>query len=175
MKKITLLLICFCATGLSFSQTNYGFRAAYNISNLDFTTDAPAMNAHRNGLAFGFFVEYDFNEALSFMPEIQWSAEGAKDEILRVNYIQMPLQMRARINNYVSIGAGPQMGLKTWSFEDGYRNLVFSGVASVQIRITDLFFVDARYILGFSNIFDDVTGLDAVNTNFQVGVGIKVF
>jgi len=175
MKKITLLLLCLCATGLSFSQTNYGFRAAYNISNLDFTSEAPAQNAHRNGLAFGFFVEYDFNEALSFMPEIQYSAEGAKDEILRVNYIQMPLQMRAHFGNNVVVGAGPQIGLKTWSFEDGYRNLVFSGVAGIEVRITDIFFVDARYTYGFSNIFDDETNLDAINTNFQLGVGIKVF
>ncbi|MBT8266473.1 MAG: PorT family protein [Bacteroidia bacterium] len=175
MKKIALLFVCFCFTGLLFSQTNYGFRAAYNISNLDFTTEAPAQNAHRNGLAFGFFVEYDFNEGLSFMPEIQWSAEGAKAEVLKVNYVQMPLQLRAHFGNDVVVGAGPQIGLKTWSFEDGYRNIVFSGVAGIEVRLSDKFFVDARYTYGFTNIFDDETNLEAINTNIQLGIGVKMF
>ena len=40
--------------------------------------------------------------------------------------------------------------------------------------ITDVFFVDARFSYGLTNVFDDTTGLDAINKNLQFGFGLKM-
>ncbi len=161
---------------ISFAQNaKYGMRVGYNISNLDFEPDPTFDNSHRNGFAIGFFGEYDLSASIALAPEIQFSAEGAKDRSLRVDYIQAPILLKFRIGNKVALGAGPLVGVKVHEFEDGYRNFGFSGVGALEFMITDEIFIDARYHYGLTNILDDnPAGLEAKNTNIQIGIGVKI-
>ena len=176
MKKNLLLVVIVAVSMLSFSQDiQYGARAALNVSNLDFDPDADFENKHRNGFAFAGFVEFGFSEDISLMTELQWSAEGGKDESLRADYIQLPIQLMFSINERLSIGAGPQIALKTWENEDAFSTFAFSGVAGLQYMITSEIFVDARYSYGLSNILDqDSTDTEAKNHVMQFGIGIKI-
>ena len=175
MKKIILLIVLLCISFYGFSQgTKYGVRAGLNISNLDFD-DAPFHdNMHRNGFMIGFFGEYGLSKTVSLMPEIQFSAEGAKHESLRLDYLQLPVLFKFRLSDKIAAGLGPQVSLKVHEFEDGINNFAYSGVAGVEVKLSYSLFVDARYTYGFRNVFDeDLINAKAINTNFQFGFGFK--
>ncbi|OBX19028.1 MULTISPECIES: porin family protein [Bizionia] len=176
MKKQLLLIAFVIIATISYAQNAmYGVRAGINVSNLDFEPDATFDNQHRNGFAIGFFGEYDLSASIALAPELQFSAEGAKDRNLRVDYIQAPILLKFRIGDRLSLGAGPLVGVKIHEFEDGYRNFSFSGVGALEFMITDEFFIDARYHYGVTNILDDnPANLEAKNTNIQIGIGVKI-
>lgn len=176
MKKQILLTAFIVVASFSYAQNAlYGVRVGYNISNLDFEPDATFDNQHRNGFAIGFFGEYNLSDAIALAPEVQFSAEGGKDRELRVDYIQVPILLKFRLADRIAIGAGPLVGVKVHEFEDGYNNFGFSGVGALEFMITDEIFIDARYHYGFTNVLNDNSaGLEAKNTNIQIGVGIKM-
>ena len=103
MKKVLLASILLLFVTLSFSQgyetTKYGIRAGFNISNLNFEPAPLFTNAHRNGFFFGGFAEFMLSNSVFLNTEIQWSAEGGKDEDLRANYINLPVQLRFALSN----------------------------------------------------------------------------
>lgn len=177
MKKSLIVIALVFSVAVTFAQENvYGVRAGYNVTNLDFRPEVPAgvENAHRNGFAIGFLAEYGISEKFSIAPEIQFSAEGAKDKEFRLDYLQMPILINYKFTRKIALGVGPQVSLKAHDYEDGIKNIVYSGIAGLTYMITDEIFVDARFSYGLTNLFDDETGLDAINKNLQFGFGIKL-
>ena len=86
----------------------------------------------------------------------------------------MPLFFKYKIDSALSVGLGPQAALKGHSYEDGLTNLGFSVLGGLEYLITDEFFIDFRYSYGLSNVLDDNdAGLEAKNTNMQIGFGVK--
>ncbi|MDX1278232.1 porin family protein [Oceanihabitans sediminis] len=171
-----LLLLAFLVTGVlvQAQDVTSGIRVGLNISNLDFEPHPEFENAHRNGFAIGAFVNYPLSEKVSLMPELVYSAEGGKAKELRANYIQLPVTLRFHFGN-LSVGVGPQANLKVWEYEDGYKNLILSGVGGLQYDISDTFFLDARFNYGFTNILEDnPAGIEAKNSTIQVGFGLKI-
>ncbi|HNQ28467.1 MAG TPA: outer membrane beta-barrel protein [Aquaticitalea sp.] len=171
----TLLLFVGMAT-VSYSQsTLYGVRAGLNVSNLDFEPDPDFRNMHRNGFFFGGFADFGISNSLSALVELQYSAEGAKADDIKADYIQMPIMFRYTIGDTFTIGAGPMASLKTWKNKDAFSTFAFSAVGGVEYMITDELFIDARFSYGITNILDeDINGLEAKNNNIQIGVGIKL-
>lgn len=157
----------------TFQGVKYGVRGGYNISNLDFDGDSNAKNKHRNSIYIGFFANIGLSKTISIVPEIQFSAEGANEEVLNLDYIQAPIFLRFRLSEKIHAGFGPQVGLKVHKYEDGIRNFAYSGVAGVDYKINYALFIDARYTYGISNIFDEKLGITAKNTNIQLGIGYK--
>lgn len=177
MKKSLLLIVLIFTVAITSAQDNvFGVRAGYNVTNLDFRPEVPVgvENAHRNGFAIGFMAEYSLSEKVSISPEIQFSAEGAKDKEFRLDYLQVPVLLNYKITRKIALGVGPQFSLKAHDYEDGFKNIVYSGIAGLTYMITDEFFVDARFSYGLTNVFDTETGLEAINKNLQLGFGIKL-
>lgn len=177
MKSLLLTVLFVAITTVSFSQeVSYGVRAGLNISNLDFDPDPTFTNLHRNGFAFGGFVDYGISETFSAYVEIQYSAEGGKADDFRADYIQMPVMARFGIGEKLTVGIGPMASLKTWKNRDAFETMTFSGVGGVEYMINDELFVDARVHYGLSNILNgDIVGnQEAQNTTFQFGFGIKI-
>jgi opacity protein-like surface antigen len=176
MKNYLVALLFACSTTIGLSQDiSYGIRGAINISNLDFDPDANFENKHRNGFAFGGFVDFGLTEDISVLTELQWSAEGGKDESLRADYIQLPILLRFLVSQRLTLGVGPQIALKTWEDQDAFSTFAFSGVAGLEYMITDELFLDARVSYGFSNVLDqDLTDSKAKNHVIQFGFGIKL-
>lgn len=175
MKKTILLFAFVIFSTYSFSQNGmYGVRAGLNISNLDFEPNPTFDNEHRNGFAIGFFGEFDLSKEIGIAPEIQFSAEGAKDRDLRIDYIQIPILFKYRFGDRFSVAAGPMAGVKVWEHEDGYKNFAFSLVGGLEFFITNDIFIDARYHYGLTNIIDDESSFEAKNSNLQIGVGVKI-
>ncbi|MFT7050237.1 MAG: opacity protein-like surface antigen [Psychroserpens sp.] len=176
MKSLLLTLLFVTVTTLSFSQeVSYGIRGGLNISNLDFDPDPTFSNQHRNGFAFGGFVDYGVTEQFSIQLEVQYSGEGAKADELRADYIQMPIMARFSLGEKFTVGIGPMVSLKSWEEQDVFSTFTFSGVGGVEYMITDELFIDARLHYGLSNILDkDLTNLEAQNTTIQFGFGIRI-
>ncbi|APY07023.1 hypothetical protein BWZ20_01330 [Winogradskyella sp. J14-2] len=177
MKKFLLASLLVGLTTICMAQeVRYGVRGALNVSNLDFDPDATFENKHRNGFAFAGFVEYGFSEELALHTELQWSAEGGKDEDLRADYIQMPILLKLSTSDRLSFMSGPQVALKTWQNNDGFSTFAFSGVIGAEYMITDELFVDARFSYGLTNILDEdnLPNLEAKNHVMQFGFGIKI-
>lgn len=155
------------------SGIKYGIRGGYTISHLDFEKEPLAGNTHRNSMFIGFLANIGLSRSLSVVPEIQFSGEGANEETLHLDYIQMPILFRFRFSEKFHAGIGPQIGLKVHKTEDGMKNLAYSAVIGADYKINYAIFVDVRYNYGIRNVFDDHLGIDAKNRNIQLGVGYK--
>jgi Outer membrane protein beta-barrel domain len=175
MKKLLLLAFLLIISIEGFSQSGtFGVRGGYNISNLDFDVmPANTVNKHRNSIYIGFFADYRLSNTVSVVPEIQFSAEGAKTETLHLDYIQAPIILKFKLSPRVRLGVGPQVGLKVHKYEDGVRNFAYSAVAGAEYKINEVLFLDVRYTYGISNIFDDYLNVEAKNRNVQIGVGYQ--
>lgn len=195
MKKILLLITLLSFSIDSFSQNikpsdsipnteanakssashgvKFGVRGGYTISNLDFEGTPTMENKHRNSFYIGFFANIGLSRTISLVPELQFSPEGANAEPLHLDYIQVPVMLMFRFSEKIHAGFGPQVGLKVHKFEDGIHNFAYSAVAGVEYKINHAIFADVRYIYGLRNIFEDQLGIEAKNTNIQLGVGYK--
>ena len=165
----------------SFSQgyetTKYGVRAGVNISNLNFEPTPIDRNLHRNGFYFGGFAEFSLSETLWLNTEIQWSAEGAKDEDWKANYINIPVQLKFVTGDRFSIGLGPQLGIKTWKSSDAFDTMTYGGVAGIEYQFLKDYFIDVRATYKLNNMLDEDNvppGLEASQFSIQVGIGIKI-
>lgn len=155
-------------------EVSWGVRAGLNISNLDFDPDPMFDNTHRNGFFIGFYADINFSEKLALSPEIQFSAEGAKADELRAEYLHLPVLLRLKLGERFAIGVGPQASLKVHEYEDNFKNFVFSGVGGIEYNIWDDFYIDARVDYGFMNLLDDDFNYEAKQINYQFGFGIKI-
>ena len=86
MKNYLLALLFACFTTVSMSQEiRYGVRGALNVSNLDFDPDATFENQHRNGFAFGGFVDFGLTEDVSlFDPDATFENQHRNGLLLEV-------------------------------------------------------------------------------------------
>lgn len=159
--------------GSKFQGVKYGVRGGLTISNLDFDETPPMENKHRNSFYIGFFADIGLSRTISVVPEIQFSPEGAKIEVLHLDYIQAPVLIKFRLSEKVKLGIGPQASLKSYKKDDGVKNFAYSGVAGLEYKLTHLLFADVRYTYGISDVFDDNLSLSAQNTSVQIGVGYK--
>ena len=175
MKTLVTTLVVLLVTAFSFSQeTKYGVRGGITISNLDYKDGPINENSHRYGFVFGVYVEYGLSDKFSVAPELQFSPEGSNHEGFANDYLNLPVLLKYSLIDRISIGAGPQLGLKVHAHEDGFKNLVFSGVGIVEIKLADDWFIDARINYGFSNIFDDELLPEAKNVVYQFGLNYKI-
>ncbi|MGC1205060.1 MAG: porin family protein [Flavobacteriaceae bacterium] len=159
--------------GSTFQGIKYGVRGGLTISNLDFDDAPPMENKHRNSFYIGFFADIGLSKTVSVVPEIQFSPEGAKIEVLQLDYIQAPVLIKFRLSEKVKIGIGPQASLKSNKKDDGVKNFAYSGVAGLEYKLTHMLFADVRYTYGISDVFDDNLAISAQNTSVQIGVGYK--
>lgn len=174
MKNLLLLTLLYGISFQMFSQSGtYGIRGGYNISNLNFSDTPIAKNKHRNSIYLGAFANFELSKQVSIVPELQFSAEGASNEDLNLDYIQAPILFKFKVSSRVRFAIGPQVSLKVYKFEDGIKNFAYSGIGGLEYKINEMLFVDLRYTQGISNIFDENLNIKAVNTNVQIGVGYQ--
>lgn len=197
MKKILLLSFLMCSF-IAFSQetdteeemdgkgyvstdteTRYGFKAGINLSNysgtnLDDIQDG--LNDSRIGAVFGFFVDMHLIGKLRFQPELLYSAQGAKEEALRADYLQMPLMIKFEITDFLNIQAGPQVGVKIHEFEDSFKNFDFAVNGGIGVEVLENVSIEARYSLGLADMFDEdrAPNFEGKNAVIQLGVTYRL-
>jgi opacity protein-like surface antigen len=175
MKKIVLLLVVVLAlTSVQAQETMYGVRGGIGLSSLSFDQDIEFDNEDRLGAFFGGFVDFGISERFSIMTEANFSAEGAKDEPLQLDMIQLPVQLRYALSDDVKLGVGPQFSFVTWDNQNIFSQYAFSVVGGLELMVSDMFFIDFRYTYGLTNVLEEPTTNEANNSSFQLGFGIKL-
>ncbi|MDY8135770.1 porin family protein [Aquimarina sp. 2201CG5-10] len=182
MKKALLFAIICLIAGLINTQAQearYGIRAGINISSISSDDIPEDLEDNRIGVVVGFLAEFALTEKLGIQPELQYSSQGNKDDNLRVNYLQLPVVLKYNFTDIFNVQLGPQAGIKIWEYEnnENYNTFDFAVVGGIGVNITDNFFVDARYALGLSNVFDDEglpTSIDGNSRNIQISVGYRL-
>ncbi|WP_010522534.1 porin family protein [Aquimarina agarivorans] len=192
-KRILLPIISFIlgVIAVQAQQSEYGFRLGLNYSEIDFDDNATGVfggdDGARIGFAAGFFAKYYLSEKFSFQPEIQYSSQGEKSEVLnkesvnaptgaplsfdRLNFgvLQLPLLFNYHFTTNFYISAGPQVGILIWEWEraGNYELFQFSGLGGIGYYINDNLGVDLRAAYGFTDVIKTNTSstFDATGVN----------
>ncbi|MEM5540002.1 porin family protein [Olleya sp. AS48] len=159
----------------------------------------------RTSFNAGLVAEIPLTERLSFQPEVLYSGQGFdvreidQDNIVdtdenieyQLDYIQVPLLLKAYIVKGLSVDAGPQFGFKIHEefdyqpnsdggdieidSDDSYVKDFDTSIAlGAAYKFDNGFFLSGRYNLGVTDIFEDGTpfeGVDAKNNVWQFGIG----
>ncbi|MRI62619.1 PorT family protein [Ornithobacterium rhinotracheale] len=183
----------------SMESLQIGARAGYNYSTLRGDKAKDLNLKGLSGYHVGMFVEVPVSERFSIQPEVQYSTQGAKMEILKqevklkTQYINVPVLAKVYVADGFNIQAGPQFGFKTGAkletdkLKDDVKDLVsgfdFGLVFGAGYKTPVGLTIDARYDLGLTNVFDKDSkspstanisgGSDFKNGVFSVGLGYQ--
>jgi hypothetical protein len=168
----------YTSTGLD-TETRYGFKAGINISNYSATNlddIEEGLNDSRIAAVFGFFVDMHLAGKLRFQPELLYSAQGAKEEALRADYLQIPLMLKLELTNFLNLQVGPQFGVKIHEFEDSFKNFDFAVNAGFGVEVLENVSIEARYSLGLADMFDEdrAPNLEGKNAVIQIGLTYRL-
>jgi len=209
MKKLILSTALFI-TGLALvnaqsdsKDVQLGIKGGLNSSTIsgDDLGDLDSRTSFNAGLV----AEIPLTERLSFQPEVLYSGQGFdvreidQDNIVdtdenieyQLDYIQVPLLLKAYIVKGLSVEAGPQFGFKIHEefdyqpnsdggdieidSDDSYVKDFDTSIAlGAAYKFDNGFFLSGRYNLGVTDIFEDGTpfeGVDAKNNVWQFGIG----
>lgn len=202
MKKIVLSLLAVAAMGLSANAqqvVKFGPKAGVNLSNLS-GGDADNLDM-KVGFHVGVFAEIFFTDKFALQPELLYSTQGAKGEILggdfeaKYDFINIPIMAKYYVIDNLAVEAGPYVGFlmkaenelsgSTSSFsgdvKDEMKSVDFGLGFGASYSLDNGFFAGARYSLGLSKIGEknDAAALsmglgeDIKNNVIQISVGYK--
>lgn len=198
MKTIFLTLFTSLFTTLLFAQApdglSIGARGGVNFANITSTDDLedPEM---RTAYYIGILAEFPVSRMFSVQTEVNYSAQGFSiDEFAeyQVDYLQIPVLAKVYLIPGLNAYAGPQIGYKVneeADFEENTANLIdsvesdavndldLSAVLGAQYKLSNGLFIEGRYNLGLSNVFDEDGNLgnvsedDIRNSVISLGIG----
>ena len=212
MRKIILTLIVLVGMNSVNAQEQnktksnnmrFGLKAGLNIANLNFSGDvSPSTNPVPN-FHIGAFVEISIDEKWAFQPELIYSMQGAKFDMLyvegtdtyntkntfKLNYLNIPLMFKYN-ENKLFFEAGPQIGFLTSAklkteisglgsgeqdAKELFKSIDFGLGFGLGYNFTDKLAVNARYNLGLTNIAETESGenTEAKNSVFSFSLAYK--
>lgn len=210
MKKIILSTIVLFISGVTMlnaqadrKDVQIGVKGGVNSSTI--SADDLGDLESRTSFNAGLLVEIPITERLSFQPEVFYSGQGFdvqeidQDNVFdtydnieyQLDYIQVPLLLKAYLVKGLSVEAGPQFGFKIHEefdsqptsdggdieidSEDSYvKDFDTSVAVGASYKFDSGFFLSVRYNIGVTDIFEDGTpfeGVDAKNNVWQFGLG----
>lgn len=198
MKKSFVIVALLAISLSSFAQVKFGAKAGMNLSNVDFSAEGWDVSPDsKAGIAAGAFVRFELLENFALQPELLYSSKGTKiDESgtgynysskIKLGYLSIPVIAKYYVNSGFNLQAGPQFDFllsakDEWEeSEDGYNE---SGEDDIKDDMKGLDFglafglgydhdsgfgIDARYMLGLSELMDnkDMEGVEAKSKGFQ--------
>ncbi len=195
MRKIILILIVLAGINsvnaqeqnkVKSNDVRFGIKAGLNIANLNVSGDAfPSTKAVPN-LHVGAFVEIGISEKWAFQPELVYSIQGAKFDLLyvegsdvydtentfKLHYLNIPLMFKYN-ENKLFFEAGPQIGFLTSAklkteisglgsgeqdAKELFKSIDFGLGFGLGYNFTEKLAVSARYNLGLTNIAETEDG-----------------
>jgi len=171
MKKI-LVVICVLIASYGYAQDlKYGVKAGLNFA--DYVGDDTGGNDAVTKFYFGGFVNSPITERLSFQPELFFSFQGAEfDDVydnkvkINTNYLNIPILLKMALgsNDFVSLYAGPQLGVllsaeaeadgDTEDIKDALNSLQLGLNVGFSLNLSKEIAIDVRYNRGLSKAFD---------------------
>jgi opacity protein-like surface antigen len=178
MKKVLLITVISIIgfTNAQAQDVEFGAKLAINYANLygDYDGDDSGVTSLIN---FGVMSEIHINEKFSFQPEIMYSMQGfstgnGDDDLVNLNYLNVPLMGKYYITKGFSVEAGPQIGFLLSAKNDGddvkssFKGLDLGVNFGLGYKLENGLNFGARYNLGVSNIND----VDGSSSKFRNGV-----
>lgn len=197
MMKKTFLLLVIAIVGVSASSNaqeywNFGVKGGVNFTNM--TSDGFEDNNSRTGFHLGVLAEIPVSDRFSVQPEVLYSTHGTEEEgsnytnEYKLDYIQVPVIAKFYLIDGLALEAGPSFNFlvqEEYDFESGVLDIEsdtdyastfeFGGALGASYKFNNGFFLNGRYVIGFTDAFDsDSFDEDAINNNgFQLGVGFQ--
>lgn len=198
MKK-TFLLLVIAIVGVTTSSSaqeywNFGVKGGVNFTNM--TSDGFEDNNSRTGFHLGVLAEIPVSDRFSVQPEVLYSAQGTEATRIfsgerikgeyQLDYIQVPVIAKFYIIDGLALEAGPSFNFlvqEEYDFESNSINFEqdsefastfeFGGALGASYKLNNGFFINGRYVLGFTDAFDSSSfDDDAIKNNgIQLGVG----
>lgn len=178
MKKITLSVLALLLFVTSYSQTQnddqdqrktiFGARLGYSSS---FDTNLLQDGLRESSLYFGGFMETRLSEKWSFQVELNIIMDDTAFKDLINTEFETPLLFKYRLNEKVSLYAGPQIDNYLLKSHVSFQ---LSGVIGTQINLSKKFFIDARYNFRFpnGNVSERFRAFRQ-KSDLEIGVGFK--
>lgn len=195
--KAKFLLPLFAALIVSqtmMAQFHIGVKTGANITKVD---GQSFKNQFRYGYHIGGFAEIGLGEKLMLQPEVLFNQvsttldsnykniyqdvfSGNQSKV-RLGYLSIPVLLNYKlIGNFLMLQAGPQFGILIDKNKDLVKNGVdafsqgdFSMLGGVQVKLSSVR-INARYVVGLSNI-NDIDNRDKwKNQGLQVSLGLAL-
>ena len=194
MKKVLVLIAAAIVSMSAMAQVQFGAKVGVDATNF-------WGNDTQHGMQFnyqaGLLMEYKFSPKFAIAPEVMFAAQGGKfnvaefnlgdmnlntDVTYHTNYINVPVMFKYYVSPAFSIDFGPQAGFNVYSkysikdhdafdIKDGTKSVDFGLGLGGTYNLTDKAFVQARYTLGLTKVFEGDG--DVKNGNIQLAFGMK--
>lgn len=198
MKKAFLLIATAIVCMSASAQIQFGAKVGADATNF---WGKDTEHGMKLGYQVGLMMEYKFNPHFAIAPEVVFAAQGGKSEAFDLdwnghglelnttdlkfttNYINVPVMLKYYVSPAFSVDFGPQVGFNVYSKASvkdmdaidlkEITNTVDFGVAlGGTYNLTDNAFVQARYTLGLTKVFD-LDDSNEKNGNIQLAFGMK--
>ena len=198
MKKAFLLIAAAIVCMSASAQIQFGAKVGADATNF---WGKDTEHGMKLGYQVGLLMEYKFNPHFAIAPEVVFASQGGKTDnyviegvvvkgTFNTNYINVPLMLKYYATPAFSIDFGPQAGFNVYSKMTAkakagsveakenvdlkeVTNTVDFGVAlGGTYNLTDNAFVQARYTLGLTKVFD-IDDSNEKNGNIQIAFGMK--
>jgi hypothetical protein len=194
MKKIFVLIAAAIVTVSAMAQVQFGAKVGVDATNF-WGKDV------KHGMQFnyqaGLVMEYKFTPTFAIAPEAVFAAQGGKFDAVdfhmgdmsfnkevayHTNYINVPVMFKFYTSPSFSLDFGPQVGFNVYSkyaledldavdIKDATKSVDFGIGVGGTYNLTDNAFVQARYTMGMTNVFEGDG--DIKNGNVQLAFGMK--
>jgi len=195
MKKFFVLIAAAIVSVSAMAQVQFGAKVGFDMTNF---WGKDIEHGMKPSYQVGLLMEYKFNPHFAIAPEVVFASQGGKFKALDVNlfgldisknvtfntnYINVPVMFKYYATPAFSIDFGPQVGFNVYSkysvedidkavdIKDGTQTVDFGLGLGGTYNLTDNAFVQARYTLGLTNVFDGDS--DCKNGNIQLAFGMK--
>jgi len=195
MKKafalIAAAIVCMSAS----AQVQFGAKVGFDLTNY---WGENVEHGMKPSYQAGLVMEYKFNPNFAIAPEVVFASQGGKFKVVdmslfgidiskkvtfNTNYINVPVMFKYYATPEFSVDFGPQVGFNVYSkytveglkaidIKDGTKAVDFGLGLGGTFNLTDNAFVQARYTMGLTNVFDNDEN-KAKNGNVQIAFGMK--
>ncbi|HEY5745874.1 MAG TPA: porin family protein [Chryseolinea sp.] len=180
MKKSIFTLVLVYASVVVFAQgLGVGIKAGANFANL--STDN-FSNSSITSYHAGVYANINFSEKWGVTPEVLWSAQGAElnNLKLKTDFVTVPIMIRWRVIELISLEAGPQFNFLTSADLDGndvkddLKNNTYSVAVGALVHLPLGLNGGVRYIIGMTDLTEDDSN-ELKDRTFQIYVGWTLF
>lgn len=160
-----------------------GAKGGVNLATLQPDLNDPAT---RTSFHLGAMVEIPLMDQLVLHPELLYSAQGVKDEsdddeIIKLDYLTLPVLARYYVSDAFCIEAGPQFGIvlsaegeddgDTFDLKDATKSTDIGLAFGLGYTLDSGLNFGARYYFG-GDVNDDASDSDKIKNNvFQFSIG----
>jgi opacity protein-like surface antigen len=189
IKTCTKLLLTVFALSFSIAASGLGIGPVAGVNLANISEEDNSQNSMKVGFHIGAVLELSITDNFIIAPGVLYSIKGTQstdnsDLKINLNYLEIPINAKYRMESGFNIFAGPYIGLlMSAEVTDGTNDVDFSDfVESTDFGLNvglgyDLesgFGFSAQYGLGLSDISKDVSGFESgTTTNAVIGISLR--